>query len=195
MLPFLHELEEFLEYLRGTFSFELKHWPLFVGGALLAFVAFLFFPYEVLSALSIALYLAPVWLPILIVSGAWHLWIILRRSEYIASRSWNLLEIKLPRNLVKTPLAMETVLSNIHYKKGESNWYQLYWLGQVRPWWSLEIASFGGEIHFFIWTRSDFKKLVENAFYAQYPGVQLTEAVDYTRTISAKPGEWEIWGC
>lgn len=195
MLPFLHELEEFMESLRSTFSFEIHHRTIVIIAVVLLVFAYLFFPSQIALALSIALFLAPLWLPILIVSAAWYLWVLLRRSEYIAGRTWHLLEIKLPRNLVKTPLAMETVLSNIHYSKGESNWYQLYWLGQVRPWWSLEIASFGGEVHFFIWTRSDFKKLVENAFYAQYPGVQLTETVDYSRTISAKPGEWEIWGC
>lgn len=195
MLPFLEPIEHTVEELRSTFSFELKHWPLFIGGVAVIIFSFLFFPSQVSFALSLAFFLAPLWLPVLIVMGAWHMWLLMRRSEYIAGRTWNLLEIKLPRNLVKTPLAMETVLSNIHYNKGESNWYQLYWLGQVRPWWSLEIASFGGEIHFFIWTRSDFKKLVENAFYAQYPGAQLVEAVDYTRTISAKPGEWDVWGC
>jgi hypothetical protein len=90
---------------------------------------------------------------------------------------------------------MESVFSSIHYTKGESNWYQKFIQGQVRPYWSIEMVSFGGQIHFYIWTRANFRKLVENAFYAQYPGVQLVEAQDYTRTISAKPEEWGVWGC
>ena len=61
------------------------------------------------------------------------MWLILRRSEYIASQSYLLLEIKPPREIAKTPLAMEAVLSGIHYTKGESNWWQKYIQRQVRP--------------------------------------------------------------
>ncbi len=90
---------------------------------------------------------------------------------------------------------MEAVLSDLHYSKGESNWYQKWWQGSVRPEWSFEMASLEGRVHFYIWTRSDFLRLVENAFYGQYPGVQLIEVVDYTRTISAKPEDYSVWGC
>jgi hypothetical protein len=58
-----------------------------------------------------------------------------------------------------------------------------------------EIASFEGQIHFFIWTRAGFRRIIESQLYAQYPGVQITEAPDYTRLISAVPSEWSIWGC
>ncbi len=170
-------------------------WPPLIAGIALILIAFLFAPGPASFALSFALYLAPLWLPFLIIGGAFKLWLVYIRSEFIAGREHVLLEIKLPRNLVKTPLAMEAVFSNIHYKKGESNWFQKYWQGQVRPYWSLEMASFGGRVHMYIWTRSDFRLLVENAFYAQYPGAQLVEAVDYTREISAAPEEWAVWGC
>lgn len=195
MLPFYDKLAELVGEARDTIGLRPFSWPPFILGVLLLFIAYLFFPAQVEIALSLALFLAPVWLPFLILTGALALWLIYLRSEFIASRPYVLLEIKLPRNLVKTPLAMEAVFSAIHYVKGESNWFQKYWQGQVRPYWSLEMASFGGQIHFFIWTRADFRKLVENAFYAQYPGVQLTEAIDYSRTISAEPGEWAVWGC
>jgi len=54
---------------------------------------------------------------------------------------------------------------------------------------SLEIASFEGEIHFFIRTQSFFRRLVESQIYAQYPGVELVEVDDYTESASyGKPG-------
>lgn len=195
MLPFYDNLVRLIDESRDTAGVRPFRWPPFILGILLLFTSFIFFPSQVEFALSLSLFLAPLWLPVLIVGGAFALWMVLIRSEFIASRSYVLLEIKLPRNLVKTPLAMETVFSSMHYIKGESNWFQLFWQGQVRPYWSFELASFGGEIHFFVWTRADFRKLVENAFYAQYPGTQLIEATDYTRVISAKPEEWSIWGC
>lgn len=195
ILPFFDKLEETVEEARDTIGVRPFRWPPLLLGLLFLFIAYLFFPAQVGLALSIALFLAPVWLPFLLVGGALVLWLVLIRSEFIASKPYVLLEIKLPRNLVKTPLAMETVFSSIHYTKGESNWFQVFWQGQVRPYWSFEIVSFGGEIHFFVWTRADFRKLVENAFYAQYPGVQLAEAIDYTRVLSARPEEWSVWGC
>ena len=195
ILPFFDTLEKAVSESRDTIGVRPFRWPPLIAGVIFIFTAYLFFPVQIELALSLMLFLAPLWLPLLLVGGAFTLWMVLIRSEFIAGKSYVLLEVKLPRNLVKTPLAMEAVFSGIHYDKGESNWFQLLWQGQVRPYWSFEMASFGGNIHFFVWTRADFRKLVENAFYSQYPGVQLVEAIDYTRTISAKPEEWSVWGC
>ncbi|HEY4501350.1 MAG TPA: hypothetical protein VJI70_03800 [Candidatus Paceibacterota bacterium] len=153
-------------------------------------------PEAVSLALSISLFLAPLWLPVLLVGGAWTLFLLLRRSEFIANQKCILLEIKPPRNLVKTPLAMEAVLSGMHIGPGESTWYKKYILGGTRPWWSLEIVSFEGQVHFFIWARADLRRIVEAQLYAQYPGVQIIEAPDYTRLVTAKSDEgWGLWGC
>ena len=65
----------------------------------------------------------------------------------------------------------------------------------MRPWWSLEMASLEGQVHFFIWSRANFRRVIESQLYAQYPGIQITEAPDYTRFISGNHKEWSIWGC
>jgi hypothetical protein len=195
LLPFYDTLEESLKKARDVSGFRLPGWPLFIAGAVALFVAFAIYPGAIAGSLNIALFLSPVWLPLLVLYAAWHTWLIMRRSEFIDKQETVLLEIRLPRNFEKTPLAMETVLAGIHHTKGESNWYQKYWLGQVRPWWSLEMVSTGGKVRFFIWTRTAFRKLVESAFYAQYPGVQLVEAPDYSMALSATPEEWGVWGC
>ena len=179
----------------STTGIRFKSWPLFILGLVFLTIAFMFMPRAVSLAFSIALFLAPLWLPFLLVGGALGLWLTLKRGEFISSQSCILLEIKPPRNLVKTPLAMETFLSGIHLSPGESTWYMRWIKGGVRPWWSLEIASFEGQVHFFIWTRSFFRRVIESQMYAQYPGVQIVEAPDYTRLISADPNEWGIWGC
>ncbi len=147
------------------------------------------------KALSIVFFLAPVWLPVLLVVSARREWIIFRRSDFIFSQKYVLLEIKPPRSHAKTPLAMETVLSGLHLSPGETTWYSRLIQGKVRPWWSLEIASINGQVRFFIWTREAFRRNIESNIYAQYPGVQIMETPDYTRSISGKPGEWSIWGC
>lgn len=196
MLPFLDALEKKVKNLKKTFGIRLNPWPIFIPGLALLLVSFLFMPNVVSLALSISLFLAPLWLPVLLVGSAWTLFTLLKRSEFIADQKCILLEIKPPRNLVKTPLAMEAVLSGMHIGPGESTWYKKYILGGTRPWWSLEIVSFEGQVHFFIWARANLRRIVEAQLYAQYPGVQIVEAPDYTRLITAKSSEgWSIWGC
>lgn len=195
MLPFLSAFKKVEETLYEKFSIRFSHWPLFVAGVAMFALSFLFMPGIVSFALSMALFVAPVWLPFLLVSGAAIAWLIYRRSEFIAKQNYIVLEIKPPRNLVKTPLAMETFFSTLHLGPGEGNWYMRWIKGSVRPWWSLEIASFEGRVHFFIWTRANFRRMIETQLYAQYPGVQVVETPDYTRLIDAHPGEYGIWGC
>lgn len=195
MLPFFQIITGWRDTFTGKTGIRLEPWPLFALGVVLLALSFVFMPGVVALALSIALFLAPLWLPFLLVSSALALWLVLKRSEFIASQKYLLLEIKPPRNLVKTPLAMEAFLSSVHLSPGESTWYVRWFKGGVRPWWSLEIASFEGQVHFFIWTRANFRRIIEGQMYAQYPGTQIVEAPDYTRLISAKPEEWSIWGC
>ncbi|MGH7174987.1 MAG: hypothetical protein ACREGR_01340, partial [Minisyncoccia bacterium] len=149
-LPFYDKLEGSIKKARDVSGFRLPSWPLFFAGLIALFIAFAIFPAALAAAFNIALFLTPLWLTALVLFSAWHLWLIMRRSEFIDKQQTVLLEIQLPRNFEKTPLAMETVLSGIHHTKGESNWYQKYWLGQVRPWWSLEMVSTEGRVRFFI---------------------------------------------
>ncbi len=194
MVPFLHELEGAQKAITNKIGLRFEAWPLFILGIVLIVLSYLFMPYEVSLAFSMALFLAPLWLAVLCVGGAYTMWYILKRSEFIASHEYLLLEIKPPRNLVKTPLAMETFLSGIHLSGGEATWWARF-LGGIRPFWSLEIASFEGRVHFFIWTRASFRRIVESQMYAQYPGVQLVEVPDYTRTIPIPSEGWSMWGC
>lgn len=194
MLPFLETLVSYRKKITEKIGVRFEPWGLFALGLAIFFISYLFMPSEVAFALSVALFTAPVWLPFLLAGAALTMWYVLKRSEFIANQKYVLLEIKPPRNLVKTPLAMETFLSTIHLTGGESTWWQRL-LGGTRPFWSLEMASFEGKVHFFIWGRASFRRIIESQMYAQYPGVQIVEAPDYTRLLSAKTPEWILWGC
>ncbi len=169
--------------------------PVFIVGFVMLGAVFFIVPSFSNKALPFVLFFAPVWMPILFVGAAWREWIIFRHSDFIASQKYVLLEIKPPRTHSKTPIAMEAVLSGLHLAPGESTWYSRSILGKMRPWWSLEIASIEGQVHFFIWTREAFKRNIETNFYSQYPGVQIVEVPDYTRLISGTPDKWGVWGC
>src|SRR3989344_2827224 len=104
-----------------------------------------------------------------------------------------LLEVKLPRDIVKSPRAMEAVLAQMWTDSGETTFFNRVYQGQVRPWFSLEIASFGGDVHFYVWTRKSWRTIVEAAFYGQYPEIELIEAEDYASKFRYDPEEHECF--
>jgi len=125
----------------------------------------------------------------------WHVWLGYIRTKYIQNEDYVLLEIRLPREVVRSPLAMETLLTNFHIGMGESTFINRYIQGQVRPWFSLEMVSLGGEIHFYIWTRSFLKDIVEAQIYGQYPMVEIYEVDDYAKKLRYDPNVYGVWGC
>lgn len=138
-----------------------------------------------------------VWAPILLVWMAAKLWLAYVQKQFILKNfDFVLLEIKMPRTIEKTPLAMELVLQAFH-QGGTGNWYERWWEGKVKPWFSLELVSVDGNVRFFIRTPSKFKKIIESHIYAQYPDIEIHETQDY---ISLAPyiherNEWTLWGC
>ena len=138
---------------------------------------------------------APYWLPFFLGAVFWKLWMQYVQLEHRAKIKWVLLGIRLPKNIMKTPLSMELVLSAMH-QTSEGNWYEKIWLGKLKPDFSLEIASIGGDIHFFIRTSRQYKNYIEAQLYSQFPGIELYEAEDYTEMPDYKPvgSDWELWG-
>ncbi|MFA7302533.1 MAG: hypothetical protein WC030_02175 [Candidatus Paceibacterota bacterium] len=192
--PFFHKFEEdVVKKLHGKVGLKLTPRPLLAACVAGLLACLVLAPQVVIPGVKIAFFLAPLWLPFLVLSGAYEMWYIYKRSYFLANQKYLLLEIRPPRNVVKTPAAMEAFLSSLHLTGGESTWYDKF-RGGTRPYWSLEIASFEGQVHFFLWIRASLRRMVESQMYAQYPGVQLIESPDYTRLISAKPGEWFVWG-
>lgn len=195
MLPFEHGVETLAKKIKGKTGVHLEGPLVFGFGIIALFLCLAFVPLITTTAFSIALFLSPLWLPALLVSGAWHEWITWRRSDFIFRQKHILLEIKPPRSIEKTPLAMETVLSGIYLNPSESNWYARVVKGGTRPWFSLEIVSTEGQVRFYIWTRALYRRAIEAQIYAQYPGAQVVEAKDYTRMIPADPSQMEMLGC
>lgn len=152
---------------------------------------------DLLESLKLAfkyLYLfMPLWLPAIFVIFCFNAWI-----DYIRKKFWQkegsvLLEIRLPREIHKSPRAMEMVLEAFHQITGESTWVDRIWKGQTRSWFSLEIASLGGKVRFFIWTKPKHKNIVESHIYSQYPGVEIYETEDYTKSFYYNPDRFDLW--
>lgn len=113
---------------------------------------------------------------------------------------WATLEILIPREVGKTPRAMEQFFMSIHgLRNSAGDFLEKYIDGEVTLWWSFELVSFGREIHFYIRTPKKHKKMVEASLYAQYPTAEVVEAEDYmndfpltTREIYKK--DYNIFG-
>lgn len=114
------------------------------------------------------------------------------RARYIREQGAVLLEIKLPQEILKSPAAMELVFVQLWQSK-PSNYVTGYFLGEVRPWFSLELVSIGGTVRFFIWAPAKLKKLVQNSIYAQYPEVEIYEAEDYSHDVVYDPERSIYW--
>lgn len=140
---------------------------------------------------------SPIWLPVAAFITAWKVWIWYVRSGYLFKRDAVLLEVKMPREITRSPRAMENALSMLWTDSGETTFFNTAWQGQVRPYFSLEIASFGGEIHFYIWCWRAWRPNVEAMMYAYYPEVEMVEVEDYASkfrfdpdTQDAFPTDW-----
>lgn len=133
-----------------------------------------------------------IWLPIVLFYFTWNMWMTYIRVDYIRKQGNVLLEVKLPREILKSPAAMEFIFVQLWQKGSPKNLFETYWDGKVPPWFSFELASFGGEIHFFIWTPEKFKDLIEAQIYAQYPTVEIYEVEDYTTNVTHD--RYEMWG-
>lgn len=105
-------------------------------------------------------------------------WMRYIRTDFIKKEGSVLLEIKLPKEILKSPLAMEIFFTAL-YQTGTATYIDTYWRGKVRPWFSLELVSVEGRVKFFIWTFKKFRNLVEAQLYAQYPDIEIHEAEDY----------------
>jgi hypothetical protein len=123
------------------------------------------------------------------------LWVNYVQSKNFLKTKVVLLDIKLPKETIKSPLAMELFLTSLHQTGGEGSWYDKYWHGKTRPWYSLEMVSIEGQIRFYIWTREGQRAFTESSLYAQFPGIEINKVDDYTKSVRFDPKEMNMFAC
>jgi len=139
------------------------------------------------------------WLPIpvamIIVLRGW--WLSSKINQYINSIEWVILEVRIPKDNLKSIKSMEQVFASLHgtYSQGikrRERWFQ----GKVEDWISLEIVGFAQGVHFYIRTPKKYRKLVEASFFSQYPDAEIEETEDYTAILprDLPNAEIDIWG-
>ena len=109
------------------------------------------------------------WLPVFLAVLFIELWTKYLQTKAIKKIKWLLLEIKIPRDIEKTPRAMEQVFSGLHGILTSVKFLDKYWKGKVQGWFSFEIAGIDGGVYFFIRTPENFRNLVEAQIQASIP--------------------------
>lgn len=128
--------------------------------------------------LKVVGYILPLFLSYLIL----RLYDLYKQYKKNSEIEWTLFEIQIPREIIKSPATMELICSNAFFQDS---------------WFSLEIVSIDGKIHFYIRTPTKIKKIIETQIYAQYPQAKVIEVEDYTNHIPPyhEDGNWNVWGC
>lgn len=122
----------------------------------------------------------PVLAPVALIGGFWGAWVWYVQSLFVFTRTDPiLLEVKMPTEVTKSPRAMELVFANLWIRYSETTFIDRNWYGGLRPYFSFELVSHGGDVRFYIWTKRIFKNTIEMNLYAQYPEVEITEVEDY----------------
>ncbi|MCA9351303.1 hypothetical protein KC929_00815 [Patescibacteria group bacterium] len=140
-----------------------------------------------------------VWLPILLGIAFFHMYQGYRRNWYLANKmKYVMLNINIPKDVFKSPEAMEIVIDVLHHMGGGAmDWRHRFWNGAVLHWSSLEIASIEGSIYFFIRTTDKLADLVTSAIYSQYPNAEVNQVDDYTKYVpdyNLHHDRWALYG-
>jgi len=146
--------------------------------------------------------------------GLWWLWIpivllpitvsalIFWRQESFRRNSMKsvLLEIRIPREVKKSARAMEQILASMATMRTAAGSFKDHYIdGKVAHWFSLEIASFGGEIHFYVRVPEKLRNFVEAPFFSYYSDIELVLVDDYAArfpedTASMYEAGQDVWG-
>jgi len=172
--------------------------PYWIPG-LIIFIIFLILgvalePVLLTTVLTWVLILSPLWAPVTLIVIFWTWWVKYVRAGFIAKQKPVLLEIKIPRQLFKTPKAMEAVFAALQLGPGETTFIGRWWNGKVRPWWSFEITSIEGKLHFYVWMWEPYRAFIESQLYAQYPNIELHEVEDYSSGLFSDPEKNAVFG-
>ncbi len=103
--------------------------------------------------------------------------------KFVESQKTCLLQIKLPKEITKSPAAMEIFFAQLT-PGGAGGYAEAFLVGKTRPWFSCELVSVEGEVRFYVWcSQAKFKNMIEAQLYAQYPNIEIYEVDDYTKGL------------
>ena len=168
-------------------------WIAFLLFPLLGFVVWAVDTNSFYSFFTAVAVLSPLWFPLFLFGYLWISWIHYVRHLYWFNTEWVLLEIQLPPEVEKSPLAVELFLNSIFHTGSETTFINRIWQGRFRNTWSLEIASIEGRIGFYLHGRKAWQSALEGRLYGQFPEAKVFEVEDYVSKIPYNNDEYDMW--
>lgn len=136
--------------------------------------------------------------PIFAVHLAAETWKYYLVTKEMKGVKWILLEIRIPREILKSPEAMERVFFGLHGPYDPPETFKDFYLKpKVRLWYNFEIVGQGGDIRFYVYAPKSWRNIIEAQMYAQYPDISIVEAEeDYTKSVPDKipTDDYDMWG-
>lgn len=146
-----------------------------------------------LPALSFALFLLPLFLPVVLFYLTYERWMEFVRTMFYYKMGRTTLRIKLPPEVLKSPEAMESVFTHSFSAMNPDNLKEAYLDGKSKQPISLELASIGGDVRFYMNVPSKLKDVIESQLYASYPGVEVEEELlDYVAEVQWDPEKMDL---
>lgn len=152
------------------------------------------------SVLSSAMRAWYLWLPFFSFLIFFEAWMAYARNHYKATRQWCLLEVRIPREIIRGPKVMEQLFASVHnFGNVPQGKVENYWDGEYSLPLSFEITSFGGEVHFYVRAQVRHKNIMEANLQAFYPDLEVAIVDDYIdRLPSTLEGlyraGYKLWG-
>jgi len=126
-------------------------------------------------------------------SFLWKWW---RTDKFLKKTKFILLEIKIPKEVLKPIRAMEIVAEHLwQIMYDPADWWEKWIEGKILLSYSFEVASIGGEPHFFIRIPEKSQDSVESVIYSQYPDAEISVADDYVKHVpqDIPNKDWEFF--
>lgn len=135
-------------------------------------------------------------LPAMLACIYWDRWVYTQRVMYIENLKWVMLEIRMPRNVIKSARAMEEVCMSLHGVFVKGKWWKRYVQGYIPAYYVFEMVAHNGELRFYARALVQYKHFFESRIFSQYPEAEITEVEDYAlRFPPVIPNqEYDLWG-
>lgn len=110
------------------------------------------------------------------------------------------LEMKIPRETLRSPRSMDQFFQAVvALRNAEGDLGEKYLDGETTRWYTFELVSFSGELHFYMRVHKKQRMLLEAAMFSYYPEIEITEVEDYTRRLphhilDVKAQNLDLWG-
>src|SRR5579864_8371210 len=98
-----------------------------------------------------------------------------KRAEWLASQTFVVLAIQVPKDNEKSPLSAEQFFAALHgiYRNDPI----------IQEHISFEIVARKDSITFYVFTPIHLREFIEGQLYAQYPDLNITQISDYTKEV------------